>query len=280
MKHIALTPGAETAIAPIESRIRDLEKSMVKINSAQTQIQMTMDSFVPDIVGRIVENVRNDGDETRTFIREQMGNNDSVCRISAEISHDSDAITWYDTENTEDSKPPFKVWCLDDPEQNQPSAEFNGVAVSASRNSDSLDTIFTKRYAADEFDKTLSRAKDQRTKDVSPYVGLVKRDGYLQLLNEFVPPPLAQRLVEKHPLPLQKILKIVKGLEQEYRYILLDRILRNEIYELPRLSMFEELERAMMANVAEKLEVTFNFFVDHIIGAGLYRSNMWIRISR
>ena len=213
----------------------------------------------------------------RTLIREQLGSNDSVCRIHSELSADSDSTTWYDNNNSE---PPFKIWCLDDPEQNKPSAEFDGIAVLATPSAEPTDTMFTKRSAALlDFDERLSRAKRRRTKDVSPYEGLVNKEGYLHLLNEFVPPPLAQRLVEKIPWPtLRKILKTIRTLTQEYRYVLLDRIIRNEIYDLPQVATFEELERAMIAHVAEKLSATFTLRFDQGIDDCAY-SDMTIKIS-
>jgi hypothetical protein len=53
--------------------------------------------------------------------------NDSVYRISAELSAtDSESLVWFDR----DTKPPFKIWCLDDRNSNNPSAEINGIAMS------------------------------------------------------------------------------------------------------------------------------------------------------
>jgi hypothetical protein len=127
----------------------------------------------------------------------------------------------------------------------------------------------------------LSRVKRRRTKDVSRYVALVKNEDRLHLLNEFVPPPLAQRLVEKFPVPiLDVILKTINGLEQEYRYLLLDRVLQNVPNELPKVVVFEELERAMIATVTGKLKTTFNFVIFYTSGRYDYRSDMCIELSK
>ena len=130
---------------------------------------------------------------------------------------------------------------------------------------ETIETILGgKRQAADDFDENISRLKRQRTEDVSPYLGVVKRRGHLQILKEFCPAPVAQMLVDKVQRPvLQKIVAIIQGLKQEYSYTILDRIVKNTIFSLPALAEFEELERAMVANRAEKLSANFHFFVLH-----------------
>jgi hypothetical protein len=180
-----------------------------------------------------------------------------VCRISAELAAtDSDSLVYYGNE----TKPPFKIWCLDDPQGNQPTAELNGLAVSITPSGDTIDEIFKKRYAGDDFDQNLSHVKRRRTNDLSPYTGLTKKDRNLQILREFLPQSLAEKLVEKvPPRVLRETLKVVRSLEQEYRYMLLDRMLRNEVYKLPALWEFEELERAALVNQAEKMEVFMSF---------------------
>jgi len=282
MKHLEETPGAEIAIAPIETRILDLGARMQEIKDTQTKIQESMVILIPDIVSRITDQLRSDGNETRDLlrsIRDQVGSNDSLTRISAEMSTALDSIKWYS--ETDEPKPPFKVWCLDDPEHNRPSADINGIAVSTTKSTETVDVMFTKRYAADDFDQNLSRAKRLRTKDVAPYVGVAKNQGYIHLLSKFIPPLLGRRLAEKISVPvLDAILKTINCLEQEYRYLLLDRILRMEIYEVPQVAIFESLERAMIATLADKLKATFKFAIYHTKGGFEYCSDLHLQLSR
>jgi hypothetical protein len=192
-----------------------------------------------------------------------------VVRISAELAAtDSDSLVYYGNE----TKPPFKIWSLDDPQGNyQPTAELNGLAVSITQSGDTIDQIFNKRYAADDFDQNLSRVKRQRTNDLSPYTGLVKNDRNLQILREFLPQSLAQKLVDKvPPRVLRETIKVVRSLEQEYRYMLLDRMLRNEVYNLPALWEFQELERAALVNQAEKMEANILLFCGEPLAIGSY----------
>jgi hypothetical protein len=141
MKQLEQTPGAESAIALIDHRIRELDQRLHEVSSAQSRIQKSLDAFIPEIVTQITEHVSSEGNETcelmRTLILEERESNDSLCRIISETSS-TDQITWYDVEN-ENSKPPFRICCLDDPQQNQPQAEFNGIAVSASSSTETLE---------------------------------------------------------------------------------------------------------------------------------------------
>jgi len=58
-------PGAESAIAPVDARIHDLEEKMNEIRSVQARIEESMNSVVPQIVTQLAEHVRSDGDDTR-----------------------------------------------------------------------------------------------------------------------------------------------------------------------------------------------------------------------
>jgi hypothetical protein len=110
------------------------------------------------------EDVRRDGGLTRELnelCNSQRANrilvaqisNDSVVRISAELATtDSQSLVFYGDE----TKPPFKIWCLDDPKGNQPIAELGGLAVSLTPCGDNIDDIFNKQYSADDFDQSLA----------------------------------------------------------------------------------------------------------------------------
>jgi hypothetical protein len=88
---------------------------------------------------------------------------------------------------------------------------------------------------------------------VSSYIGLDERHGYLQILQEYIPTPLAQKLVEKAPKAvLQKILSLRRTFEQEWSYTFLYRSVENKIFNLPKLAEQEELERVMIAYIPLK----------------------------
>jgi hypothetical protein len=175
---------------------------------------------------------------------------------------------------------PFKVWCLDDPNSNIPSAEFGGIAVSSTASKDSIDTIFTKRYAADDFDQNLSSLKRRRIEDVSPYVALTKRHGHLHVLQEFVPENLARMLTENVPKPvIRHLLRVIRSLKQEYGYALLTRIIESKIYDLPGLLLFEELERGLVALQAEKITAKFFFQLTYSICGNGCTTPMVLEVS-
>jgi hypothetical protein len=58
------------------------------------------------------------------------------------------------------------------------------------------------------------------------------------------------------------MLKIIRTLEQEYRYTILDRLIAKQIYEHPELAAFERLERAMLVTQTDKLTASFSVGVD------------------
>jgi hypothetical protein len=263
-------------IAAVESRMRNVEGKIEEIKRSQHQVHEILKALLDE---RIMNPARN-ANHAETSIG-NIAANDSICRISAEILPASDSITWFGTEEA-DPKPPFRIWCLDDPESNKPTAELNGISISATPSTDTVDTIFTKRYAADDFDQNITRLKRRRKKDVTTYVGLVKKDGRLQTLRRFVPERLARLLIQSVPKDaLPAILDVTRKLEQEYGYILFDRIVRNQIFSLPKLSELEELERGMMASYFDKLTATFHFELEI---EGLQRpfreQHMVVKISR
>jgi hypothetical protein len=73
-----------------------------------------------------------------------------------------------------------------------------------------------------------------------------------------MPERLAQRLSKSIPKDVfRKILRMTRSLGQEYRCALLDRIVNEKMDTLPKLSEFEELERAAIAREAGKVKIKF-----------------------
>ena len=123
--------------------------------------------------------------------------------------------------------------------------------------------------------------KRRQGKDVLPYSRLLKQEGYIQILREYVPAPLAQKLVEAIPKSvLREILKRGRGVAQEYLSTFFDRIIKNEIYTLPKVAVFEELKHAMIASQAEKLTALTSFIFMHRIEDVNYIINLEVKLSR
>lgn len=174
--------------------------------------------------------------------------------ISAELlATNSEGIVWYDEH---DSKPPFKIWCLDDPQSNNPIGEINGTAIVSVPSKLSPDEIFNanKRHVTESFDRDVTELKRRRTSDITPYSGIIERTTRIHVLREFVPEKMERLAQNVSPQMLREMLKTVRTLEQEYRYTVLDRLLRDQVYNLPTLREFEKLERAMLVDQAGKIE--------------------------
>jgi hypothetical protein len=188
--------------------------------------------------------------------------NPSALHINAEfLTTDSDVVVWYDEH---DLKPAFKIWCLDDPKANNPAGEINGAAVAPTPSKHTIDEIFNvnKRHVTESFDRDVTELKRRRTTDIAPYSGIVERTTRFHVLREFVPEPMKRLAQKVSPQMLHEILKSVRTLEQEHRYTLLDRLFQRNIYNLPPLREFEELERTMLVDQAGKME-------------GILSSNLW-----
>ena len=207
--------------------------------------------------------VEREGAAVRDMIAESvipsLDSNEGMTRISAEVLHHCERITWH---SDEAKPPPVQLRSLDNlgSSKNKPSAHFDGLALSSAIVANPVNEIYGERHAADEFDQGLSRMKRRRTKDVSPYVALSKRDGYFYILREYMPEQLARKLSE---CILKEVLREILT-RQEYRYALLDRILTNKTDTLPQLSLFTEMERATIALEAGKLKVRLHFGVGEI----------------
>ena len=117
---------------------------------------------------------------------------------------------------------------------------------------------------ADEIDDDLRYKKRRRTFEISPYVGLAKRGNVLEELREYVPPKMRERFDRLSPERQIEALRIARTLSQEYRYLVLDRILDN-VDTISDLSLVEDMERAMLAVNAEKLKVSLGFALEQTV---------------
>ena len=173
--------------------------------------------------------------------------NDSTTRINAKPLSDREPITWYG----EGVEAPFMLWSLDgsleeNRESVKPTAQFNGLELSMTRSENTIDDIFGKRHAADEFDNNVSQIKTGCTKDVTPYVFLTKKGRRLHIFREFMPIAIAEKFAREVPKALLKeALSMSRRLGQEYRYHLFCRSIKNQCSTLPKLALLEELERGI-----------------------------------
>jgi hypothetical protein len=75
---------------------------------------------------------------------------------------------------------------------------------------------------------------------------------------------LKKEFAEQVPLDSQKqALAVVNSLTQEYRYLFVDRIVRQKLLTLPKLYLMEDMERAMLALHAEKLRARLQVIVPY-----------------
>ena len=98
---------------------------------------------------------------------------------------------------------------------------------------------------------------------MEPYVGIARKGEYLYTLRRFLPRALAEQLIATVPrdaLPL--ILDMVRKLEQEYAYTLLDRISKGgRLSSLANLSIVEDIERANLALQADKMRINVGMVI-------------------
>src|SRR5277367_294888 len=159
----------EAEIASVSEKIRAIERA---IDAVQKQLQDVQQSFAASIVDVVTSCVEKDGGITRDKIDdviEHLNMNDSTTRISAELLSAREPVTWYGEGETSR----FMLWSLDgsmdeNGETVKPTARFNGLELSTTPSARTIDDIFGKRHAADEFDNNLSRIKHRRVKEVTP----------------------------------------------------------------------------------------------------------------
>jgi hypothetical protein len=177
----------------------------------------------------------------------------SASRISGELFTTGEVV-FYDEQNPE----PFRISCLYDPDAT-PSGEINGTAIVSTTSKYTTDDIFNvnKRHVTESFDRDVTELKRRRTTDILHYSGLVERENRVEIVWEFIPESIKRSLRNTPPDILSKIVKSVRCLQQEYGYTVLERMLRNKVLSIPTIRETEDLERAMLVNQAEKVNVHF-----------------------
>jgi hypothetical protein len=77
-----------------------------------------------------------------------------------------------------------------------------------------------------------------------------------------MPPSIVEKIEKEVPKEaLQAALSMTRRLGQEYRYHLLDRIIKNHCFSIPKLAVLEDLERGVLALQADKLNITLEFAI-------------------
>lgn len=283
-KTLETLPESSGAIAQVETRIRSLTTAIRAIEEGIANIQRQLgemqDGFNSSVIEQVASRVEKDGEATRERIEEVIDclkHDKSSAWINTELGSEREPAFYEET-----AQPPFMLWSLDESPQGRlkPMARFNGLEVSATASTESIENILGKRHLAEEFEHNLSRIKKRRLKDVTPYVSLAKRGQHFQILREYLPPTLVEKFGKNIPQELLKeALSVTRRLGQEYRYYLLDRILNDQCYTLPKLQVMEELERGILAIHAGKLNVELGFGIDRMKEHDITQYRYDVRVS-
>lgn len=288
--------GTEAIIASLQQEIEDLSKSIQAIRAGIDDIHRTIKTLEQWSIPAIEKTLKSDGDNTRQTIEEststlrhhmiklneRLDMNDSRTRIINELIPNPKSVIWYD--DALDRQEISRIWHLDIANAEQPYARYNGMELSSIR-LESIKHTMSKRDIAEEVDDIVRERKRRRVGDISPYLGLVKRDGHFVMLNEYIPSTFKTNFANEidHEAQL-RALQLSQTLSQEYRYAILDRICKQKVLSLPKLRHFEELERAMLALQAGKFNVELGFYIRRPFGEGQHRSdflfNFQVKISR
>jgi hypothetical protein len=78
---------------------------------------------------------------------------------------------------------------------------------------------------------------------------------------------------------LLEALRISRTLGQEYRFAVLELIVNSKCYHLTKLALFEDMERAMLAVQAEKLQVDLCFNITHTVGHMNFKFDIGVNVS-
>jgi len=81
-------------------------------------------------------------------------------------------------------------------------------------------------------------------------------------VREYIPVPILDLFYNTLPPKIRaEVTRMVQSLSQEYRYLLLERIVKESSHALSNLSFVEETERAMLAMQADKLLPALDFIM-------------------
>ena len=271
--------GLRGNINKIEYEMKRIEKGISDVNS-----------IIPAVAQLNSQNTK-EHLETRELINEfgqtilgQVSHNQILENIESELPEDTESLIWFG-DSDEYLKPQFKLSSLnmtDDMDMNsRPSVSFQGVDLTSTASAQTIDEIHSKPAAAHCFNKHLSKIKRRRPHDLTPFHCVVKSKNYFQILREYMPPALIQKLRNKFPtITLGEFQQTSRGLAQEYRIALLDRFARVEHSALPKVSVTESLERAMLALHTEQVKVELGFYFAHLIGGTEFTYDLRVNISR
>jgi len=205
---------------------------------------------------------------------------ESLTRIKDALLPSPTSVIWYD--NAEKGPGP-RLWSLDDTptddERPGPIAQYDGLELSTVR-LEEVEKIYTKRHIAENIDGAIRTAKRRRTIDVQPYIGLATHGEHLEELREYMPPGISEGFKHLSTDVQKAALKISHRLGQEYRYAVLHEILRQRANTLQKLSLLEDMERAMLALHTEKFKVSLGFYLEQSIDNVRYLFKLQVNISR
>jgi len=295
-KTLETLPGMEDSIKKVEERIRNLSEDISGL-TRNLSMSQTILREVESSSAHVIEVIRTDGEVTRESLRRFAGSvneefhqiherqmqNESAIKTGTEILLTSPDLAWY--EETHLTRP-LKVWFLDQDSEEivpLPQATLSGLDLTAVR----LDCTYqdlhtsTKRHIADSVEEDLREMKRQRVSTVSPYVALARRGDRLDELREFVPSKLEERFTTELSAEAQtEGLRAARSLSQEYRYLLLDKILRQKADTIPKIRILEDLERAMLALHTSKMEAKLGFVVRHVVDHIDFPYNLFLQFAR
>ena len=297
-KTLEKLPGVGGTIAKLDSEIVKLSSDVQTMSHAIIKVESAVQRLETGkvLIPQIEKVVLSDGKATRALVQEstktvvqrldnvqeQLNLRESAIRLCGEILPKKSGVVWYDERA---AGPKVKLWSLDAPvgedARDRPLANINGIELSAHRVESTYDEILTTPHIADDIDDDICEEKHRRMTTISPFVALAKRGAFLEQLHEYVPSSILQKFKEKVPHHTQgEVLRVVQTLAQEYRYTLLDRVLQESTFTLPKLHLVEDLERAMLAAQAEKLEISLEMILPGTFDDVTFPYNVKIYITR
>jgi len=274
-KSLEKLPGVGHTVAKLDSEIVKLSDEIQTVAEGIAKVESNLQKLEMGkvLIPQIEKVIASDGEATRDLLREstetvvqrldnvqsKLGLSESAIRIRAEILPKKAGVRWYDEAGANRKE---RLWSLDRPIDDagdSPQAHLNGIDLSAERIDSTYDEVLSTPHIADEVEENVREEKLNRMTSISPFVALAKRGAFLEQLHEYVPSSILQRLKEQVPHHTQaEVMQVVQTLAQEYRYTLLDRILRESAFTLPKLHLVEDLERAMLAVQTERLEISLH----------------------
>lgn len=293
---LTIDSGAEAVVARIQERMVTLSEEIRKLQISAHETRRELQELQrasASIKSQFERTLRHDSNITRETIKQSTAqvinhvNNvvqgeKNIEKIRLEYVPQPSSLIWYDAIG---GKPEFRLWSLDEAlhndDRSEPVAQYGGTELSSVRLNETVESIYAKRHIADDVIDHVNEQKRRRISDVSPYFAIAKRGDYLEELREYMPPSVVDQFFGDVPRDVQlEVLQISRRLGQEYRFAVLDQIMRQKANTLPKLHMVENLERAMLALYAGKLSVSLGFYVEHTIDGANYLFDLCVNVSR